>query len=176
MRLINRPLGALLGVAIAAAGVLVVVEVAADRLIGRPVVVQWHRIYDWAEHTNWTQGSVRAGSVLIAILGIVLLLAELRRDAPRRYPVSGELTDAAFTRHGIEAAIRCAVTDVDGIADATVKVTRRNITVAATAVGRQPETAQSLSGPVADAARHRLDALELCSPPPLSVRVGTRSR
>ncbi len=176
MRLINRPLGALLGVAIVAAGLLVVLEVAADRLVGRPVVVQWHRVYDWAEHTSWAQGSVRTGSVLIVIVGILLLLAELRREAPRRYPVSGNLTDAAFARHGVEAAIRCAVTDVDGITDATVKVTRRNITVAATAMGHQPGTAQSLRGPVIDAARHRLDALELSSPPPLSVRVTTRSR
>lgn len=176
MRLINRPLAALLAVAIITAGVLTVIEVTAERLVGRPVVVSWHRVYDWAEHTSWAQGSVRTGSVLLAVLGVVLLLAELRRDTPRRYAISSTLTDVAFTRHGIAATVRSAVNAVDGITDSTVRVTRRKITVAATTTGRQSATAQSLREPATDAARQRLHELELSSPPTLSVRVSTRSR
>jgi hypothetical protein len=175
MRLINRPLAALLGVAVIAAGVLTVIEVAADRLVGRPVVVHWHRVYLWAEHTSWTQGSVRTGSVLIAVLGVILLLAELRRDPPSRYPIASELTDAAFTRHGIATTLRAAVNNVDGITDTTVRVTRRKITVTATALGHQTDTAQSRRGPVTDAAQRRLDSLELSCAPTLSVRVTARS-
>jgi hypothetical protein len=176
MRLINRPLAALLSLALITVGVLIVIEVAADRIVNHPALVHWHRVYDWAERTSWTQGSVRVGAIMIAILGVVLLLAELRRGKPRRLPVDSEVTDAAFTRRGVAATIGGAVDDVDGINHSTVTVKRRKVTVYATTAGRQPYTAQSLREPATEAAQRRLDILALSPAPTLSVRVTTRSR
>ena len=176
MRLINRPLAALLSLAVITVGVLIIIEVAADRIVNHPALIHWHRVYDWAQRTSWTQGSVRVGSILIVILGVVLLLAQLRRGKPQRLPVDSEVTDAAYTRRGVAATIRGAVNDVDGINHSTVTVKRRKITVSATTAGRQPYTAQSLREPATEAARHRLDTLALTPAPTLSVRVTTRSR
>ncbi len=176
MRLINRPLAALLSLALITVGLLVLIEVAADRIVNHPALIHWHRVYDWAERTSWTQGSVRVGAIMIAILGLVLLLAELRRGKPQRLPVDSEVTDAAYTRRGVAATIRGAVNDVDGINHTDVTVKRRKVTVRATTAGRQPYTAQSLREPATEAAQRRLDTLALSPAPTLSVRITTRSR
>jgi hypothetical protein len=126
-------------------------------------------VYDWAERTSWTQGSVRVGSIVIVILGVILLLAQLRRGKPQRLPIDSDVTDAAYTRRGVAATIRGAVNDVDGINHSTVTVKRRKITVRAT-------TAQSLHEAAAQAPRHRLDTLALSPAPTLAVRVTTRRR
>jgi hypothetical protein len=176
VRLINRPLAALLSLALLAASALIVIEVAADRLVDHAALIDWHRVYAWAERTSWTQGSVRVGSILIAILGVLLLAVELRRGAPHRLRIASESTDAAYTRRGVAATLRNAVNDVDGITHTTVTVTRHKISVSATTAGRQPHTAESLRAPATVAAQHRLDTLELSPAPRLSVRVSTRSR
>jgi hypothetical protein len=175
MRLFNRLLAALLSLALIVAGVLVVVEVVAERLGGGPVVVDWPHVYDWARRTPWQQGSVRVASILLVILGVLLLAAELKRSRPSRLAVRSSTTDAAYTRRGVAATIRSAVSDVDGINSASVSVSRRKVKVAATTAGRQPFTAESLREPATAAARQRLEALELQSPPALSVQVSTAS-
>ena len=176
MRLINRPLAALLSLVIIAGGALLVIEVAAHRLVNHPALFNWHPMYDWAERTSWAQGSVRVGAILTTLLGALLLAVELRRSQPHRLPVASDLTDAAFTRHGVAATIGSAVNDVDGINHATVAVKRHRISVSATTAGRQSYTAEALREPATEAAQHRLDSLELIHPPKLSVRVTTRGR
>ncbi|HST49961.1 DUF6286 domain-containing protein [Jatrophihabitans sp.] len=173
MRLINRLLAALLSLALIVAGVLVVVEVVAQRLGRGPAIVDWPQLHDWVRRTPWQQGSVRVASILLVLAGLVLLAAELRRGRPGRLAVRSEVTDAAYTRRGVAAAIRSAVSDVDGITSATVSVSRRKVTVEATTAGLQPYTAAGLQEPATAAARQRLDALELREPPALSVTVNT---
>jgi len=175
MRLINRPLAALLSLALIAAGALLVVEVTANRLFNRAALVNWHWLYDWAERTSWTQGSIRVGSIVLAIVGLVLLLAEIRRDAQQRLPIGSEVTDAAFTRRGVATTIRRAVCDVDGVNHATVTVKRRKVAVSANTASSQPLSATSVCESVTAAARQRLDSLELSPAPRLFVRVTTRS-
>ncbi|HEX8304034.1 MAG TPA: DUF6286 domain-containing protein [Jatrophihabitans sp.] len=176
MRLVNRLLAALLSLALIVAGVLVVVEVVAQRLGRDPVAVDWPRLYDWGQRTQWQQGSVRVACILLALAGLLLLAAELKRSRPSRLAARSDTTDAAYTRRGVAGTIRSAVSDVDGISSATVAVTRRKVKVAATTAGLQPFTAESLREPATAAAQQRLDALELQSPPALSVEVSTRSR
>ncbi|MBV9821593.1 MAG: alkaline shock response membrane anchor protein AmaP [Actinobacteria bacterium] len=173
MRLLNRLLAALLSLALVVAGVLVVIEVVAERLDRGPAIVDWPRLHDWARRTPWQQGSVRTACILLALAGLLLLVAELRRGRPSRLAVRSEVTDAAYTRRGVAAAIRSAVGEVDGITAATVSVSRRRVSVEASTAGLQPHTAESLREPATAAARHRLEALELAEPPALSVRVST---
>jgi hypothetical protein len=176
MRLVNRLLAALLSLALIVAGVLVVVEVVAQRLGRDPVAVDWPRLYDWVRRTPWQQGSVRVACILLALAGLLLLAAELKRSRPSRLPARSDITDAAYTRRGVAGTIRSAVSDIDGISSAKVAVSRRKVKVAATTAGLQPFTAESLREPATAAAQQRLDALELQSPPALSVEVSTRSR
>lgn len=176
MRFVNRLLAALLSLALIALGVLVVTEVIAQRLGRRPAVVDWPRLYDWAQRTPWQQGSVRVACVVLIALGLLLLAAELKRGKPNRLAVRSDTTDTAYTRRGVAATVRSAVSDVDGINSASVSVSRRKVKVDATTAGLQPFTAETLQEPATTAARQRLDTLELQDPPALSVRVSTRSR
>jgi len=77
VRLANRVLAALLILALACAGALLIIEVAADRLEHRTALVNWHPAYAWAARTDWTAGSIRVAAVILILLGLVLLLAEL---------------------------------------------------------------------------------------------------
>lgn len=174
MRLLNRLLAALLSLALIVAGGLVVIEVVVQRL-GRSPVTNWPRVLDWSRRTPWQQGSVRVACILLALAGVLLLAAELKRSRPSRLPVRSEATDAAYTRRGVASAIRSAVNGVDGISSASVSVSRRKVKVEATTAGLQPFTAETLREPTIAAARQRLDSLELQSPPALSVEVSTVS-
>jgi hypothetical protein len=176
IRLLNRLLAALLSLALIVIGVLVVVEVVAQRLGKHPVIADWHPSYDWARRTEWQQGSVRVTCIVLAVAGLLLLALELKRSRPSRLTVDSGVADTAYTRRGVAAAVGKAVGDVDGINSTRVKVKRRKVRVAATTAGLQPYTAEALTEPATAAAQQRLDALELRPAPVLSMRVTTGSR
>jgi hypothetical protein len=181
MRHVNRVLGALLSLAVIVGGVVLIIEVIADRVNHHPQIVHWHRAYDWAKRTTWNAGSVRVACALLILLGLVLLAAELKparvtRLAADPAQAGADDIDTAYTRRGLAAAIRSAVTGVDGVRGASVKVKRRKVKVAATAAAQDRAAAQSLRDPVSAAARERLTALKLRSAPSVSVRIHPRSR
>lgn len=178
MRLLNRLLAALLSLALIAAGVLVIVEVIADRVNHRPAVVKWHGAYDWAARTQWQQGSVRAACVTVAALGLILLVAELKRPRAKRLIISDggdrDAINAAYTRRGVSAAVQTAVTDVDGVRGAQVKVKRRSIRVRAATSARDAAAAAQLLEPARAAAQTRLEALQLAHTPKLKIATTAR--
>jgi hypothetical protein len=181
MRHANRVLAALLSLALIAAGVLLIIEVIADRVSHRPAVVDWHPAYDWAKRTTWNTGSVRVACAVLILLGLALLIAELKPARASRLAADPAQAgaagiDTAYTRRGLAAAIRSAVTGVDGVRAASVKVKRRKITVAATAAAQGKAAARSLRDPILAAARQRLTALKLRREPSVAVRVTPRSR
>jgi hypothetical protein len=165
VRLANRVPGALLALALGAAGVFLIVEVAADRVDHRTALVNWRPAYTWAARNTWTAGSIRVTAAILTLAGLVLLLVQLK---PPRV--------SAYTRRGVAAAVRSAVTGVDGIRATSVKVTRRRIRIAATAAAPDRAAAQTLREPVTAAARQRLAALSLRHRAALSVRVLLRRR
>ncbi|MDX6393179.1 MAG: hypothetical protein QOJ73_4242 [Streptosporangiaceae bacterium] len=181
MRLANRALAALLSLALIAAGVLLVIEVIADRVNHHPSVLDWHPVYHWAKRTTWNAGSVRVACALMILLGLVLLIAELKPARVSRLATDPAQADAAdidtaYTRRGVAAAIRSAVMGVDGVRAASVKAKRRTVAVAATAAARDKAAARSLRDPISAAARQRLAVMKLRRPPSVSVRVTPRSR
>jgi Family of unknown function (DUF6286) len=181
VRLANRLLAAVLSLALACAGALAIAEIAADRLRHRTAVVNWHPAYAWAARTDWIAGSIRVAAVILVVLGLVLLLAELKPARVARLPADpagagAAGMDTAYTRRGVATAIRSAVTDVDGVHAASARVTRRRVAVAAVADALDKAAAQTVRDAVTTAARDRLTALSLRRTPALSVRVTPRSR
>ncbi|HET9894361.1 MAG TPA: DUF6286 domain-containing protein [Streptosporangiaceae bacterium] len=181
MRHANRVLAALLSLALAVAGVLLIIEVVADRTVGHAAVVAWKTAYHWAGRTTWNADSIRVTSAILIVAGLVLLIAELKPARAARLPADPDLAgtagiDAAYTRRGVAAAIRSAVTATDGIRAASVKVRRRKITIRAAAATADRTAAPALREPVRAAARQRLAALNLRKPPAVVARVTPRSR
>jgi hypothetical protein len=181
MRLINRVLAALLSLALIVSGALLIIEVIAYRVGNRPALVHWPRAYTWSRNTTWNAGSIRVTCVILILLGLVLLIAELKPARVTRLaadPSQAGATgvDTAYTRRGVSAAVRTAVTGVDGIRGAAVKVKRRKVTVKAAAAAKDRAAAQSLREPVRIAADERLGSLGLRRLPSVSVRVTPRSR
>jgi hypothetical protein len=179
MRLANRALAALLSLALVVLSVLLIAEVIADRTSHHAAIVHWRSAYNWAEHTTWDAGSARVISGILILAGLVLLVAELRPARVSRLPADpagAGAVDTAYTRRGLAAAVRSAVTAVDGVRSSAVKVRRRRVRIAAVASARDRAAARSLRDPIADAARERLAALRLRRPPSVAVRVSPRSR
>jgi hypothetical protein len=181
MRLANRVLAALLSLAVACAGVLLIIEVIAARTGQQPVIVNWRAAYNWAARTPWIASSIRVAAGILIAAGLVLLIAELKPTRVSRLsadPAEAGAAgiDTAYTRRGVAAAIRSAVTDVDGIRDASVRVTRRKVTVGATAAAHDKAAALTLREPVTTAARQRLAALSLRHSSALSVHIVPGSR
>jgi hypothetical protein len=181
MRLTNRVLAALLSLALIVVSVLLIAEVIADRTSHHPAVVHWRSAYNWAEHTTWNAGSIRVICGILIVAGLVLLIAELKPVRVSRLPADpseagADAIDTAYTRRGLAAAIRSAVTAVDGVRSTAVKVRRRKVRIAAVASAQDRAAAHSLHDPIADAARQRLTALKLRRTPAVAVRVSPRSR
>jgi hypothetical protein len=180
VRLANRVLAALLALALACAGVILVAEVVADRLSHRTAILDWHPAYRWAARTTWLSGSVRVTAIVLLVLGLVLLLAELKPARMSRLhaePAQAGAADmdTAYTRRGVAAAMRSAVIGVDGIRGASAKVRRRRVAVVATGAALDKAAAQTLRDSVTAAARQRLAALGLRRAPALTVRIRPRS-
>src|SRR5665647_1013425 len=105
MRIVNRFLAALLALALIVGAVLLIIEVIAATLGHQQALVHWHQSYAWAHRTPWQQGSVRVAAAALLVLGVLLLVAELKRPRVSRLPVAaqdaGAQDDVAFTRRGV---------------------------------------------------------------------------
>lgn len=178
MRNVNRLLAFVLSLAVMVAAVTVVVEVAAERAGAGPALLDWPALYRWTQHTTWGSAPVRVVSGLLAVAGLALLLAQLVPRRPDRLAVHSDdaATDAAVTRRGLTRAVHSAVTDVDGIADARVRVRRRRIQVRAQTSAGAPSQIAAIRDATTLAARQRVHALTLKQPPTLSVRVSAKER
>jgi len=177
MRLINRPLALILAAALLAASIIAIVEVAAHALHSGPVIAHWTTWHQWASKTRWNALAVTVWSVILIVAGAVVLGPQLkpRRVTRLKLRSDDKATDAAMTRKGLAGALRTAALDVDGISKAAIRVGRR-ARITATAGARGRASASALRQPVTDAARLRLDDLQLRHPPRLQVRVNPRSR
>jgi hypothetical protein len=173
MRLLNRPLAFILAVALAAASIILIIEVIVFATHASPAVVPWPTWYHWAQVTRWDRLVVRVWSAILIAVGVLLLALELKPRRITRLSVhSGNAaTDAALTRRGLAGTLRGAATSIDGITSATVTVRRRRAWVSAKSAARGRAAAGALKDPVTQAARTRLEDLNLDRPPRLKVRV-----
>ena len=178
MRLVNRPLALILAAALAVAAIIVIIEVIAVAVNHGPVLLHWTTWYRWASRTRWDQLVIRVWSAILIVIGVVILVLELKPRRVTRLPLrSGhDATDAAVTRGGLAGTLRAAATGVDGVSAAAAVVRRRRARVTATAAARGRPATEALRQPVTQALQGRLDGLDLRNPPRLKVRVYSRRR
>ena len=178
MRIVNRPLAFIVALAILAASVIVIVEVIAYAINSRSALVHWMTWQQWAERTHFNSTVIKVWSSVLIVVGLILLLAELK---PRRVTRVGlrsdnTATETAITTKGIAAMAKAAASQVDGISNASASASRRRVTVRATSSSKVKAEAQALTAPVTAAAQERLDSLGMQRRPRLSVDVKPRSR
>lgn len=128
MRAVNRVATALWGLALLAAGVLAVVEAVLAALGRPPWLIPADRWYATLAHTTYQDRAVLTVSVGVLLLGVVLLVAELRPWPPRRLavrtPEAGEVW--WVLRRPTERWLAVAAEQVTGVRHARVRLRGRD--------------------------------------------------
>ncbi len=176
MTLVNRILSALLALALLLGGLLGATEVVLA-LADRPPLLVPHP--DWARalgDLTWGAPAVRGVLAGLAVLGLLLLLAALRRGRPGTVALptrTGGLSALTVTasRRGIERTLVQAAREADGVASASATVSRRAASVRAVTAVRTPGDVRSR---VEDAVSRRLAELGLSETLRARVRVTSR--
>ncbi len=176
MRTLNRVLTLLVSVAVIVAAAVLAVEVVVAVFGLHPLLLDWRAAYRAGRTDAWDSTIVRVIAAAVALVGLLLLAAQLKPRRVRRLKVSSQdaNTDAALTRAGVRSALRRAALDVDGINSAKVKLGRRTAKVTASSRASQAGLAQDLNTEVRTAVAERLASLQLRHAPRARTSVQTR--
>ncbi len=175
MRVLLRVLAPLLGLALAAAGVLLVIEVVAAWV--RPpatagLLVPWPDWRTTVENLTWADQPVPWIAVGVAVAGLLLVLLGLlaRRHDIRFEPPTPDVTVTTSPRV-LARIVGRRVRSADGVAAATVTASGRKV-----AVGAQGwnDASSELRSEVDGAVAALLDELPLARRPRVSVTVQQR--
>jgi hypothetical protein len=162
VHVLNRILATLLALALFLGGLLAVVEIVLAA-IDRPAWLIPHRQWSsWLREQTFTGGIVRAVLIGLAVLGLLLLVAALRRGKPGslQLPARTEGVRVSASRRGIERSLATSARRTDGVRSARAKARRRRVRVKASTGLRS--TAE-LQQPVTAAVTTRLEELGLTS-------------
>ncbi|MER7078405.1 hypothetical protein SAMN02982929_04812 [Saccharopolyspora kobensis] len=173
MRFVVRLITTLLGLAAAAAGVVLVVE-AVGALV-RPgtggLIVPWQRIHAALSVVSWDDAPVRAIAAGVLVAGLLLLLIAMtsgRREI-RLHDPAPEVTVTTDPR-SLARLVGHQVRDQDGVATASVTASAKRVQVRASSQFRD---AGDLQGRLTEAAKHAVQELPLRDTPKVLVSVST---
>lgn len=160
MHLLNRVLATLLALALFLGGLLAVAEIVLAAL-DRPAWLVPHQQWNsWLGGQTLSDGIVRAALIGLVLLGLLLLIAALRRGKPGalRLPGRTDGVRVSASRRGIERSLATAARRADGVRAARARARRRSVRVKATTALRATEDLQQ---PVTAVVTERLDQLGL---------------
>ena len=141
----NRVLSALIALAVLAGGLLLAVEGVLAALARPGWIVPRARWADAVSGSTWQDSVVRLIAVGAVVLGLLLLIAALRRGAPGTLalPTTTDGVNVRAHRRGVEKAVVSAARRTDGVTTATAKASRRKVKVVARTSLRQVGDLQS---------------------------------
>ncbi|WP_425953470.1 DUF6286 domain-containing protein [Xylanimonas sp. McL0601] len=161
MNVVNRFLAVVLALVLFLGGLLAAVEIFRAQVGDAPWLVPWEKWSTWLGTQTWVTNLVRAVLVGIGIVGLLLLVAALRRGRPGDLvlPAESALPGVRTTvsRRGVEKSLETAARDVDGVRSARADAHRHRVTVRASSMTREGEPEQR----VRQAVTERLAALGL---------------
>jgi hypothetical protein len=149
-----------LALALLLGGLLAVVEIVLAAL-DRPSWLVPHEDWgSWLTEQTFSGGIVRALLIGLVVLGLLLLVAALRRGKPGalRLPGRTEGVRVSASRRGIERSVATAARRADGVRDARARAGRRAVRVKAKTAMRSPGDLQQR---VTAAATDRVEQLGL---------------
>jgi hypothetical protein len=174
VRILLRVLVALLGLAVAAAGFVLAVEVgwAWWRPGHSALLVPWRGWLASARQWDWTSGQVRLIAGIVAVAGLVLLLLAIGARRPRRVPLDEQSADLTVvtTPRSLARLVGRAVRAEDGVSAATVTASARKVRIKADS---RLNTRAELKPRVLDTARETVENLPLPRTPKVTVVVGS---
>jgi hypothetical protein len=170
MRILLRLLSPLLGLAVAALGVLVALEViwAWVRPADGPLVLPWPAWQATLQGWNWTSTPVRliaAGLIAVGLFFLMLALAASRREV-RLINLAPDVTVTTSPR-SLARLVGHHVRELDQVASASITATPRKISVRTTS--RQPSDAATRD--ITESVQSLLSELPLTRTPRVSVAV-----
>ncbi len=170
MSVLNRILAALTALALLAAAVIGIVEIALAALDLPPWIVPVDDWATWLRERVWTDIVVRVVLAGILILGLLLLVVGLRRGRPSTLPLSSASPGVTFTasRRSVESVLAATARRTDGVTTADASAKRRDVRIDATTQMRDPGDLQSR---VASAVEDRLADIGLSDQLRPTVRV-----
>jgi len=175
MKVVNRVVAVLVALSLLVLSLLVLVEIVWVFGLGgsTELLLPYPAAVEYLGGLTWDSRSTRAILIGLSLVGVLLLVAELRRRKPGLLMLADtrESVTAGVDRRSLQRAAAAAVTSVDGIDKGRVQVSRRRVSVAAESGlrdggGLQAQAAARMSS--------WLDELNLADPPALSVRVEQR--
>lgn len=175
MALFDRIAAVLLALGLLVLGVLVPVEIVHTAVFGRSghLILPWQTLTRYFTGHDWSTSPVLTISGITAGVGLVLLLAELKRRRPGLLTLSTDdpALTAGTTRRSLQRALAARAEEVDGISSASAKVRRAGASVSATTgLHDSGDLRQRLT----DQLTGWLDGLGLVRAPKLRVRLTTR--
>lgn len=173
MRIVDRVLSAVLGMALLVAGLLVAVEIMLAGLGRSPWLAPYDRWAESASTTPWSDPDLRVVFVGLIVVGVLLLLVEGARRRPEVLALAaqGPGVVALLERREVERWLVERVGGVEGVADAGVRISNGRTLVEATSVGRDTTTVEP---GVREVASQSLESLGLDRPMRLAVKVRPR--
>ena len=171
MRVANRVLAAVLGLALFVGGLLVAVEIVVAGFDRRPWVLPHDRWYTSARLRPWESAPPRWILIGLVVAGLMVLFLQLARRRPSAFALTPGAVPADLGRRSLEKALVREATRVDGVAAAKAKVSEDRVDIVASSNRRQTE---DLGPQVTQALDRRLGALGLARPPAVKVKVHGR--
>jgi len=172
MRVANRVLAAVLGLALFAGGLLVAVEIVVAGFDRRPWVVPHDDWYTSARLLTWESAPPRWIFIGLVVAGLALLISQLARRRPSTLALTPGGVPADVARRSLERSLAREALRVDGVAAAKAKVSNDRAEVVATSNRRQTDDLGPL---VTQAIDRRMGALGLARPPAVRVKVNGRA-
>src|SRR5687768_11692959 len=155
MRVLLRTVAPLIGVGLAAVGVLLVIEVVAawvSPAAATGLVVPWPRWRAALEHTSWDQGLVTAIAFGVALFGLLLLVGLLARRSDIYLTAPGPEIAVTTSPRVLARFVGRRVRATEDVASAVVTASARKISVSAQSWGDDEEGVRAAVG-------HGVDAL-----------------
>lgn len=177
MRVLDRVLAVLLALAFAVVGVLVIIDVVAAAFghSGADAPVPYERPDRWLHGHTWSATPVVVGLIVVAVLGLLLLVTELRPRTPGLLALHSDAEGVTIgaPRRGLARAMSRVAAQVDGIGGATAALGTRSATVRVTTHLRD---ITGLSDQIQEAVTGWLAGLGLERTPKVKVSVNQKER
>lgn len=175
MRVFDRVVAVIVGLALLGLGVLITAEVIWSEGMGRSghLVLPYESSSRYLHQHVWSSTPIRAITAGVAAVGLILLLLELKRRRPGVLTMAGSTAGVmtGISRRSLGRALTRVATSVPGIAEAKARVSRRRASIRARTRLRDPgDLEQQLGRELAES----LDSLQLTRPPRLRVRLSHR--